>query len=527
MIPTASMSDNSPSSHEPRRKPIGVPRRFAVGTALIMVTMYSVLFALMTVLGASPIVFGVVVGFFTLVGAAQMLLFGGRRPRDASLVTGAVVFAILPPSSLLGLMLFDTPSLGMGRSLAPILSLTAYMAAIGAVAGYATGCLTAGVFLILNRIDRLLHGPGVDSDQPDPVVPARPSRYERLLDWIGGRLAVIRPYYRGRPFGDAARLFLIVFVMIGLAAPFRVCWWPWWIHLSGSAAVALLLGMIYAGVRLCGFRNALLLGTLSGAAALGPYAPLRRLFFFPHQPIGHIIPAGCVVVLGVVVGYVVLAAVVALQRLCVRERPPCSRASLAVVGVAVVLLAAIHTGAWLTLSRLSDSPRQRALATVHRLGGHVLEDRRVSATRIILRIPGRACDADLEQIAALPRLAYLDLGRSQISDAGLVHFRGLGLLEHLNLSGTQVSGDGLRHLTCSSLDLSNTPVTDEGLVHLKRMGKLVALDLSNTQITDAALEHIKGIPSLKRLKLRHTRVSHEAVVELDNATGGRINLVLP
>ncbi len=74
------MSIDPAAGEKPTRQPIGVPRRFAVGTALIIVTMYSVLFAVMTSLGAHPSVFAIVAVFFTGVGAAQMLLFRGRRP---------------------------------------------------------------------------------------------------------------------------------------------------------------------------------------------------------------------------------------------------------------------------------------------------------------------------------------------------------------------------------------------------------------------------------------------------------------
>ena len=90
----------------------GVPRRFGVAVMLVVTTMYAVLFAairtwvVVATLGppAPAIIaalFVVIVGFFTIVGLSQAILFKGRNPRWASIVTGT----ILGPPAAMGVML--------------------------------------------------------------------------------------------------------------------------------------------------------------------------------------------------------------------------------------------------------------------------------------------------------------------------------------------------------------------------------------------------------------------------------------
>jgi len=143
------------------RRAIGVPRRFAIGTAMLITAMYSVLFAVMKSLGAHAIVMVIVALFFTVVGAAQMLLFGGRKPREASLIAGAVFWGAAPTVGFLiaRFSIGSPPGAQPFAIVGGLLCGTLGSALLGVVLGYVAGCLTAGVFLILNRIDRALHGP--------------------------------------------------------------------------------------------------------------------------------------------------------------------------------------------------------------------------------------------------------------------------------------------------------------------------------------------------------------------------------
>jgi len=91
----------------------------------------------------------------------------------------------------------------------------------------------------------------------------------------------------------------------------------------------------------------------------------------------------------------------------------------------------------------------------------------------------------------------VELGGTQVTDAGLVHLTGLTKLEELHIPGTQI--------------------TDAGLVHLKGLTNLKGLDLGGTQVTDAGLVHLKGLTNLKWLNLNGTQVTDAGVAELKKA----------
>jgi uncharacterized membrane protein/mono/diheme cytochrome c family protein len=80
-------------------------------------------------------------------------------------------------------------------------------------------------------------------------------------------------------------------------------------------------------------------------------------------------------------------------------------------------------------------------------------------------------DAGLAQVAALPNLTRLHLQKTQVTDAGLKHLKGLEHLSYLNLYGTQVTDEGLKQLeelkNLRSLYLWQTKVTEKGVKELQ------------------------------------------------------------
>lgn len=78
------------------RPAAGVPRRFGLGKLMLITAFFAVLFAVLSCLNAHPLVFVAVAGFVTLVGLSQAILFSGKMPRQASVVTGSVVCALMP-----------------------------------------------------------------------------------------------------------------------------------------------------------------------------------------------------------------------------------------------------------------------------------------------------------------------------------------------------------------------------------------------------------------------------------------------
>jgi hypothetical protein len=138
-----------PSAGVPRQThEAGVPRRFGVGTLLIITTAYAVLFAVMRALEFPPAAFVLVSLFFTAVGLGQMLLFKGRQPRKASVIVGACLY----PPLFLGTIILESGA-GHRYHLPPDLGIGVCCSIpSGAMAGYLAGILIAGVFLVVEKV---------------------------------------------------------------------------------------------------------------------------------------------------------------------------------------------------------------------------------------------------------------------------------------------------------------------------------------------------------------------------------------
>lgn len=129
--------------------------------------------------------------------------------------------------------------------------------------------------------------------------------------------------------------------------------------------------------------------------------------------------------------------------------------------------------------------------------------------------------AHLEEMATLKRLVLRDLA---VSDAGMVHLEKMSQLETLALARIPLTDAGLAHLrhlkSLRELRLGGTRVTDAGLVHLEDSKSLRTLTLMGTQITDAALVHLEGLTGLKTIHLIQTQVTDEGVERLRRAIPG-------
>jgi len=153
----------------------GVPRRFGMAIVLLIMAMYAVLFAAMKLLNAPPAVFIVIAVLFTGVGLGQMLLFGGRYPRAASVWIGACLF----PLEVLVASIYVANTEGSRGDvldfIAPMLCFLVFSIPLGAAMGYMAGGLTAGVFLLIERYAKRRQAqPDVDVlgiDDPEPTLP--------------------------------------------------------------------------------------------------------------------------------------------------------------------------------------------------------------------------------------------------------------------------------------------------------------------------------------------------------------------
>jgi hypothetical protein len=68
-----------------------------------------------------------------------------------------------------------------------------------------------------------------------------------------------------------------------------------------------------------------------------------------------------------------------------------------------------------------------------------------------------------------------------------------------------------------AVELGRTEVTNAGLEHLKGLSQLQVLSLENTQVTDAGLQHLKGLSQLQQLLLNRTKVTSKGVKKLQQA----------
>lgn len=137
-------------------------------------------------------------------------------------------------------------------------------------------------------------------------------------------------------------------------------------------------------------------------------------------------------------------------------------------------------------------------------------------------------DADLDTVAAMPKLRVLRLGQTKIGDTGLerlralrevreldlyyaeyitedglAHLRGWKRLEKLNLRGTRVTSKVFAHLGALTglrwLDVAFTQVDDEGFDELLKLGALEHLALGGNRLAGSCLAALKSMPALTSL----------------------------
>ncbi len=95
----------------------------------------------------------------------------------------------------------------------------------------------------------------------------------------------------------------------------------------------------------------------------------------------------------------------------------------------------------------------------------------------------------------LGNAVYVNLGFTQVTDAGLLYLKDLPKLERLVLDDTQI--------------------TDAGLVHLMGLTKLKELVLTDTQITDAGLVYLKDLSKLETLGFVYKHIKRSTIVGID------------
>ncbi len=112
--------------------------------------------------------------------------------------------------------------------------------------------------------------------------------------------------------------------------------------------------------------------------------------------------------------------------------------------------------------------------------------------------------------------------RSQFQDTDIdILSGGIGSLTELNLGATQVTDAGMKKLSTFSeievLKLSETTITDKGLAELANLKKLRVLNLYGTQVTDQGIKALLGHPTLKKVFLWQTKTTPDGAEELEKS----------
>ena len=163
------------------------------------------------------------------------------------------------------------------------------------------------------------------------------------------------------------------------------------------------------------------------------------------------------------------------------------------------------------------------------LGGAAVRDQSGDVIGVDLRATW-VTDTDLRKLAEFPKLTWLDLSLTRITDQGMQELEGLpgivdlnlrfaeyvtdeGLaaikgwqkLEKLNVHGTKISDTTLEHIsgidTIKSLDVGSSMVTDVGIEQLSALPKLEELTIGGNELGDAGLQALRLLPGLTYLDL--------------------------
>jgi Clp amino terminal domain, pathogenicity island component len=139
-VPWGASWDNKPA--------VGVPRKFSMAVLMMMVTLFAVMFSILRWFGALPVFYGVFGLLVFGVTMGQMVLFGGKYPRAASIWSGAVLL----PLEIGAINLFSN-LISVYYNIAERVFITCFYmlltVPVGALFGYLAGGVTAGVVLLL------------------------------------------------------------------------------------------------------------------------------------------------------------------------------------------------------------------------------------------------------------------------------------------------------------------------------------------------------------------------------------------
>ena len=103
-------------------------------------------------------------------------------------------------------------------------------------------------------------------------------------------------------------------------------------------------------------------------------------------------------------------------------------------------------------------------------------------------------------VAVAPQLQWLDISKTQITDAS--------------------AADLAKLQTLTRLHLENTAITDASMAGVGQLANLEYLNLYGTKVTDAGIQALKGLKNLKKVFLWQTGVTDAGAADLISAIPG-------
>jgi internalin A len=152
---------------------------------------------------------------------------------------------------------------------------------------------------------------------------------------------------------------------------------------------------------------------------------------------------------------------------------------------------------------------------IQELGGTVERD--PAGDIIALRLRGTwVTDAELLDVARLPKLERLDLAHTRITDEGLLHLKPAKQIQDLNLFyAEQVTDRGISAIKdwqrLTRLNVRGTRIADGALPIIGGLTQLESLDIAYTQFTDNGLDALVPLTHLKHLAVGRSKLTKNAL----------------
>ena len=135
------------------RPQVGVPRRFGIGTMILLTVVFALLFGVLNRHDVLPAPFAYILILVAEVAACQVLLFKGNDPRAASIVGGSVITYLM---SVVVCLTTDFGPRDFTREMTFSFLGISLLLFIGAFLGYLVGSLITAIFWLYKKIAGIL-----------------------------------------------------------------------------------------------------------------------------------------------------------------------------------------------------------------------------------------------------------------------------------------------------------------------------------------------------------------------------------